>query len=515
MSAAGGDPGGAAMLVPDLLAHGVRRHPDRPCVVVDDRSLSFREVSDRASQLAALLRARGLGAGGRVALLALNEPEQIEIRVGTQRADAILVPLNYRLSEPELREIVRDCDPGLLIAGPGLGDVADRLGVPWVLRLDDDGPAESSYARQIAAFSPAPPPAALDGRQVTLLAYTSGTTSRPKGVMLTNWNAHATTLAMGHEIGATPDATYLACGPMFHIGHTVGFSFVYLGATHRQLRRFDVDGFLAATADGAVTHAQLVPAMIHAIVGRAGAQPRGLRRVLYGAAPMPPELLRRVHAAWGCELVNGYGSTESMGIAMLPPEDHDPDRAPELLGSVGRSSPGTSVRLVDGEDRDVAPGEVGEVIARGPTVMLGYWRNPEATAEALRGGWMHTGDLGYRDERGYLFLVDRRHDKIVTGGENVYPSEVEHRLLEHPGVAEVAVVGYPDERWGEAVGAAVVPAPGATIDVEALRAHCRTTLSGYKVPKQIVVVPSLPRTATGKLRRRDLREQWPATAAAG
>lgn len=505
----GPDPA-SALLVPDLLAHGARRYPDRPCVIVDDRTIGFREASDRASQLAALLRDRGLGEGRRVALLALNEPELIEIRAGTQRAGAMLVPLNYRLSEPELREIVADCEPDLLIAGPGYASVAARLGVPTVLELGLDVTGDRSYEQAIAAHPTAPPPAALDGATVTLLAYTSGTTSRPKGVMLSNWNAHATTVAMGHEIGASPDGTYLACAPMFHIGHTVGFSFTQLGGTHRQLRKFDVDAFRALTADGAVTHTQLVPAMIHAVLERGGAQPRGLRRILYGAAPMPPELTRRVYAAWGCEFVNGFGSTEAMGISMLPPEDHDPDSAPELLGSVGRSSVASSVRLVDGEDRDVADGQVGEVIVRGPTVMCGYWRNPEATAEALRGGWMHTGDLGYRDERGYLFLVDRRHDKIVTGGENVYPSEVEHRLLEHPAVLEAAVVGIADDRWGEAVCAAVVLRDGAEVDADALRTHCRETLTGYKVPKQIRVVRTLPRTATGKLRRGELRDGWSA-----
>jgi acyl-CoA synthetase (AMP-forming)/AMP-acid ligase II len=496
------------LVVPDLLAHGVRRYPDRPCVIVGERSLSFAEVSGRASQLAALLRERGLGDGARVALLAQNEPQYIETRVGTQRAGSIVVPLNYRLSEPELQVIVDDCEPDLLIAGPGYEEVAARLGVPWVLQLDPDAPAELSYEQAIAGQPAAPPPAALDGATVTLLAYTSGTTSRAKGVMLTNWSAHATMLAMGHEIGAHPDAVYLANGPMFHIGHTVGFAFTYLGATHRQLRKFDAGAFLDLASRGLVTHTQLVPAMVHTLLERGDPRPRGLERILYGAAPMPPELARRALETWGCELVNGYGSTEVMGISMLPPEDHDPEHRPELLGSVGRDSVSTAVRLVDERDRDVAPGEVGEVIARGPTLMSGYWRNPEATAEALRGGWMHTGDLGYRDDQGYLHLVDRRNDKIVTGGENVYPSEVEHRLLEHPDVLEAAVVGVPDVRWGEAVSAAVVLRAGSSADAAALTAHCRGALTGYKTPKAIRVVEALPRTATGKLLRREVRVRW-------
>jgi len=506
------DPG--PLLVPDLLSHGYRRYPDRACVLVDDLERSFAEVSDRASQLTDLLRERGLGDGARVALLALNEPEYIEVRVGTQRAGSIVVALNYRLSEGELRGIVADCEPELVIAGPEHADLAGRLGVPAVLELGPHAPAERSYEAAIAGRPTAPPPAGLDGALVTMLAYTSGTTSRPKGVMLTNWSTHATMLAMGQEIGAHPDATYIACTPMFHIGHTVGFSFTYLGATHRQLRKFDAAEFAAVATAGGVTHTQLVPAMVHSVLELGDPQPRALQRVLYGAAPMPPELLRRALEAWGCEFVNGYGSTESMGISMLGPADHDPEHRPELLGSVGRSSPGTSVRLVDEHDRDVAQGEVGEVIARGPSLMTGYWGNPEATAEALRGGWMHTGDLGYRDAEGYLHLVDRRNDKIVTGGENVYPSEVEHRLAEHPEVVEAAVVGVPDDRWGERVAAAVVLRDGADTDPDALIAHCRDALAPYKAPKEVRIVSALPRNATGKLLRREVRAGWDAAPTA-
>ncbi|NLT06968.1 MAG: long-chain fatty acid--CoA ligase [Solirubrobacterales bacterium] len=508
MSAGGAPADAGPLLVPDLLSHGFRRYPDRDCVVVDGAARSFAEVSGRASQLADLLRERGLGDGARVALLSHNEPEYVEVRVGSQRAGSIVVPLNYRLSESELRGIVADCAPELVVAGPEYGELAARLGVPWVLELGPDAPPERSYEAALAGRPAAPPPAGLDGSLVTMLAYTSGTTSRPKGVMLTNWSAHATMLAMGQEIGAHPDATYLACTPMFHIGHTVGFSFLYLGATHRQLRRFDAAEFAAVAAAGGVTHSQLVPAMVHSVLELGDPQPRALERVLYGAAPMPPDLLRRALEAWGCEFVNGYGSTEAMGISMLPPADHDPERRPDLLGSVGRSSPGTAVRLVDEDDRDVAPGEVGEVIARGPSLMAGYWGNPEATAEALRGGWMHTGDLGYRDRDGYLHLVDRRNDKIVTGGENVYPSEVEHRLTEHPEVLEAAVVGVADDRWGERVAAAVVLRDGASADPDALIAHCRAALAPYKAPKEVRIVAALPRNATGKLLRREVRSGW-------
>jgi acyl-CoA synthetase (AMP-forming)/AMP-acid ligase II len=226
---------------------------------------------------------------------------------------------------------------------------------------------------------------------------------------------------------------------------------------------------------------------------------------MYGSAPMPPELARRTYEVWGCELVNGFGSTEAMGVSMLTPEDHDPDGRPHLLASVGRSSPGMVWRLIGDDGREVAIGEVGEVVTRGANLMSGYWRNPEATAEALREGWMYMGDLGYRDEDGYLYLVDRRGDKIVTGGENVYPSEVENVLIEHPTVAEAAIVGMPHARWGEQVIAVVVARSGSAIDTFELIAFCRGQLAGYKTPKQVLVADVLPRTATGKLRRGELR----------
>ena len=219
--------------------------------------------------------------------------------------------------------------------------------------------------------------------------------------------------------------------------------------------------------------------------------------------------MREAIDRWDCEFVNGYGSTESTGISALAPHEHDPERLPHLLGSVGRSFALSVPRLVDSEDNDVARGEIGEVAARSAAMMSGYWRNPGATREAIRGGLMHTGDLGYRDEQGYLYLVDRRNDKIVTGGENVYPSEIENVILAHPAVREAGVIGVPHPTWGEAVSAVVVTREAGSITGEEIIAHCRTQLARYKVPKQIRFEPSqLPRTPTGKLLRRELRRMW-------
>ncbi|MFL5843533.1 MAG: class I adenylate-forming enzyme family protein [Solirubrobacteraceae bacterium] len=490
------------VIVPDLLNHAARRYPDRTCVIVEERTATFGEVTARAAALAGHLIERGL-AGRRVAVLAFNELELIEIRAGVPRAGAVLVPLNYRLSTPELVTAIEDCEPDLLIVGPGLEEVAAQLPVEDVLVLGESG----SYAAALAAATPQPIPAALPGATLGMINYTSGTTGRAKGVMLSNAALHATVLAMSQEMAVRQGTTYMSSNPMFHVGAAVAYGFTYLGGTCLQLRKFDSERWLEHLHAGDFTHGQLVPTMVHDLLELGSGDAPALERLMYGSAPMPPELARRTYAAWGCELVNGFGSTESMGVSMLTPEEHDPDNAPHLLASVGRSSPGMTWRLLGEDGQEVGVGEVGEVVARGANVMDGYWRNPEATSEALRDGWMHMGDLGHRDADGYLYLVDRRGDKIVTGGENVYPSEVENVLAEHPAVAEAAIVGLPHERWGEAVTAVIVARPGHEVQAAELVAFCREQLAGYKTPKDVRFADALPRTATGKLRRGQLRRE--------
>jgi acyl-CoA synthetase (AMP-forming)/AMP-acid ligase II len=489
-----------AAVVPDLLNHAARRFPSRVCVAVEDRSLTFSETTARAAAFAGYLEARGL-AGRRVAVLAYNEPELIEIRAAVPRAESILVPLNYRLSIPELASTLEDCEPDLLVVGPGLEEIANELPISDTLVLGEQG----SYATALAAAPSQPIPAALRADALGMINYTSGTTGRAKGVMLTNAALHATLVAMGHEMAARSDSIYMSSNPMFHVGAAVAYGFTYLGATCLQLRRFDSTRWLEHLHAGNFTHGQLVPTMVHDLLELSGDTAPRLERLMYGSAPMPPELAKRTYARWGCELVNGFGSTEAMGVSMLTPSDHDPDNAPHLLASVGQSSPGMVWRLADEDGHDVGVGEVGEVLARGSNLMSGYWRSTELTEEALQSGWMHMGDLAYRDADGYLYLVDRRGDKIVTGGENVYPSEIENVLIDHPTVAEAAVIGLPHARWGEEVTAVVVSRPGATVVPAELIAYCRERLAHYKSPKTVTIVGVLPRTATGKLRRSELR----------
>jgi acyl-CoA synthetase (AMP-forming)/AMP-acid ligase II len=499
--------------VPDLLLQGRARYPHRNAVVLEGRGLDFATLSDRGASFAGHLRGRGLAPGSRIALLAFNELETTEMRVGVQRAGMTLLPLNHRLSAPELRAQLEDAEPELLVVGPGLRERAAELGAEEVLHLGEPGgaepfAAEQAYDRALADAEPLPFEGFVPGAAIGLISYTSGTTGRAKGVMLDNAALHATVLAMGHEMGAGPEDVYLCSNPLFHVGAAVSYGFTYLGATVVMMRRFEPDAYLELLAAGDVTHGQMVPTMLHDVLERAPGFDGGrLRRLLYGAAPMPPSLARRVIEAWGCELVNGYGSTEAMGISMLGPAEHDLERAPGLLASVGRGSVGMRFKVVDDEDREVAAGEVGEVVARGANLMSGYWRLPAESEEALRGGWMHTGDLGYRDADDYLFLLDRRGDKIVSGGENVYPSEIENVLVEHPAVADAAIVGVPHPRWGEAVCGVVVTVEGASPDEAELKDFCRARLAGYKVPKLLRFADRLPRNAGGKLVRREVRRE--------
>ena len=356
-------------MIPDLLAHAVRRYPGKGCVAIGDQELTYEQVSDRAGRLAAHLTRRGLGPGDRVAFLALNELQFVEIRVGAARARVTLVPLNWRLTAPELAAIVADCEPALLIAGPGFESVAAELPVEARMSLVDATGFES-YEDALAAADPLPLPAGLPDDDIQIISYTSGTTGRPKGVMKSNRATWFELMSMAQEYRALPDSVYVANMPMFHISCNVGLAVIAVGALHLQTRRFDVDEFLDLVDRRGVTHAQLVPAMIQAVLERWGDRPPTIRSVMYGGSPMPVTVARRALAAWpGCRFINTFGLTEAMGVTMLSPEEHDPDGAPELLRSVGRSAPFMTWRVVDDDDRDVPAGTVGEVVAAGPNLL--------------------------------------------------------------------------------------------------------------------------------------------------
>jgi acyl-CoA synthetase (AMP-forming)/AMP-acid ligase II len=496
-----------AMQLPDLLANSAARFPARECVVGGGGELSFADVDDRAGRAAAALREAGAGLGSRVALLARNEPEYFELQVAVQRAGAILVPLNHRLAARELRAILGDCEPEVIVYGSEFADVVGELGVPISWELGAGGEYESALAGTAAGVSAG----TLDSAAPCSLLYTSGTTGRAKGAVISNGALWARVNLFGLELGIRSGDSLLFPIPMFHTSSALAYAVAYLGGSVVLMRDFDAAGAIASMARHRTSHAVFVPTMLGRLVEELGAHRvalDALRLVLYGGSAIAPDLLRRAMAALGCQFVQGYGLTEAINATMLRADDHDPDRRPELLVSAGTATISYEFKVVDPLEQEVPPGELGEIVLRGPGLMDGYWRSPTETANVMRGGWLHTGDLGRRTADGYLYVTDRLKDVIVSGGENVYSREVEDALYSHPAVREVAVIGIPSPQWGESVHAEVVLRPGVTLESDELVAHCRRQLAGYKTPKSIAFVDELPKSASGKILKREVREKY-------
>jgi acyl-CoA synthetase (AMP-forming)/AMP-acid ligase II len=509
------------MLLSDMLRHSTRIRPGHIAVADDARAFTYAETSDRALRLANALRGKfGLASGDRFAVVTTNRAEVVEIYFAAAIARLICVPLNPRLAAPELAGAIANAGARLVIAeraleekleavsGAGYDGALVWLAGPGAERGDyEDVLHESSAAARVDQGSPSDP---------VLLMYTSGSTGLPKGVLLTQGNLSANSWHLLAEDSVTRHDRYLNSAPLSNLGAgSRVFMLVHAGGTHVIRRAFDAEQMLAETIAGTVNAALIVPAMMRHLLDAAdaaGEAVRGrLRQVTYGTAPMPPDLLIEALERLGSDFQQGYGLTEAgHNLTLLPPEDHrlGPDGTfSQRLASVGRETIGMHVRVVDENGDDVPVGQAGEVITRGPNVMEGYWEQPEETANALRDGWLHTGDIGSFDDDGYLYLVDRKKDMLVSGGFNVFPREIERHLEMHPQVLDVAVVGGPHERWGEVPIAFVVlvkESDPAGLESE-LRGICEHELARYKQPAQYRFVPELPRTSTGKVAKPELR----------
>jgi len=495
-----------------VLVHHAIRSPDKAFCVFEGRTTTYGQLADNATALAAGLRARGVGPGDVVGLLAYNCPEFLEAMFAANYLGAIAMPINWRLAAPEVRYILEHSRAGALVCDEALvplaNDATDGMGNGiarvCIAESAPDGWAAFADVRE-AVPVPRAPVAADD---VHRLMYTSGTTGRPKGVMLTHANLAWKNLAHLVEFGFTGADLGLACGPLYHVGalDLTTTSLLAAGATTIIHRVFDAAAVVDELERSRVTVVWLAPAMVNAIMALPDIEQRDLssvRLVINGGEKMPVPLIERIQrvfsSAW---FADAYGLTETVsGDTFL-----DRDSIVTKLGSVGRPCLYLELDLWDGEGRSVPAGERGEIVMRGPKVFKGYWRDPEATATAFAGGWFHTGDIGVRDEDGYLFIVDRLKDMIVSGGENIAGSEVERVLYEHESVLEAAVVGRPDQRWGEVPVGYVVLRPGATATAEALTEHCRAGLARFKVPKDIVFLDALPRNPSGKVLKRELRD---------
>jgi acyl-CoA synthetase (AMP-forming)/AMP-acid ligase II len=495
-----------------VLAHHATRDPGKPLAVSGQEVVTYGEMARRATALAGGLHARGVGAGDVVGLLSYNCTEFLETIFAVNYLGAIAMPINWRLAAPEVRYILEHSEARALVCDEALVDVADpaSAAMPIVRAcISDAAPAGWAPLAELRDASSAPPRAASAADDVHRLMYTSGTTGRPKGVMLTHANLAWKNLAHIVEFGFTGRDLGLACGPLYHVGalDLTTTSLIAAGATTIIHRTFDAASVVAELERSHVTTVWLAPAMVNAIMALPGIDGRDLssvRLVINGGEKMPIPLIERLKrvfpSAW---FADAYGLTETVsGDTFL-----DRDSIVSKLGSVGRPCLYLELDIWDEQGKALPAGEPGEVVLRGPKVFKGYWRDPDATARAFAGGWFHTGDIGVRDEDGYLWIVDRLKDMILSGGENIAGSEVERVLYEHADVLEAAVVGRPDERWGEVPVAFVALRPGTSTTAEELTEHCRSQLARFKVPRAVLFVDALPRNPSGKVLKRELRER--------
>ena len=505
-------PRGAELRVADVVRRAAAERGGAVALRHGARAITYRELDERSNRLAQALLASGVRPGARVAHLDRTGPEVVELLFAASKIGAVLVPLNWRLAVAELARVVADARPPVLVAGRSFGPAAAALAENRELRAVEVG---AGYEAWLHEHQPVDPGWRGDSDDTVLQMYTSGTTGAPKGVLTTHRNLAAAAETSPHW-RFDADTVSLTPLPMFHIGG-IGWAFLGLwnGATTILVGEFVPEAVLDVLEQERITNAIFVPTMLQMLAAVPGAAERdfaALRSIAYGASPITTPVLTAALRTFRCDLFGVYGLTETTGgVVQLDPGDHDPGGPREhLLRSAGRPLPWVDLRIAEPETGAArAAGEVGEVWLRAPNVMAGYFGRPAETAAALTpDGWLRTGDGGYVDEAGYLFLTDRIKDMIVSGGENVYPVEVEEALAQHPAVAEVAVIGVPHERWGETVKALVVCRDGAQVDAEELVAFARGRLAGYKLPRALAFVDALPRTASGKVLKRELRSRF-------
>jgi fatty-acyl-CoA synthase len=476
------------MTLGDIPRRNARRFPRKPAF----GGRTWAEVDARVNRLA---NALDVAPGERVAILAHNDPRYLETYWALAKLGAIAVPLNFRLLSDERAALLAHADVSGMIVGPEYPGTAG-----WTLRFGDE------YEALLERSSPEPPGDGPGADDPFAIMYTSGTTGLPKGAVVTHGNLESNVYNQAIADKADPSDVNLTVTPLYHMGALfMATTYTALGCTNPILERFEPGEVLAAIERERATTCLLVPTMLNSLLHAptfGDHDLSSLRLVFYGGGPMPLPVLRRAIETIGCSFTQGYGLTETIEATFLVAADHALD-AGDRLASAGREAVNAEVRVVDFEGTELPPGERGEIVIRSPSVIREYWRAPEATAAAIQDGWFHTGDIGRRDEDGYLYVVDRLKDVIISGGENVYPKDVEDVLYTHPAVDEVAVIGTPDEHWGEVVTAVVVTRE--TVAAEELLEHCRERLAGYKRPRLVRFVDALPRNPSGKILKRELR----------
>ena len=513
----------------ELLPKAVRLYPEKEAVVCGELRMTYGQFAKRVWRLAHGLLDLGIGQNDRVAMLHENTHEFLEVYFAAAHLGIVLVPLNYRLSAKELAGILNDSESRMLIAQGVFHEKAVDLpgAVPTLEKIirtrtgSEPGIEGSPDYETLLKHHPDEPPPAPDIRDddVAHLYYTSGTTGRPKGVMLTHKNVKSHALGTVAELHLTDRDRWFHVAPLFHLADAwATFALTWVGGKHVLLPAFDALSVCRLIQEEQITLSNLIPTMLNMMVNHPDVGKfdyAGLRVVLSGGAPIAPETVRKIVDAFGCDYIQTYGMTETspyLTLSIL--KDHlkilSPEEQLRFKAKTGREFIGVSLRVVDEDGNDVAMDEkqVGEIIVKGDTVTPGYWRLPDETKKAIRDGWLYTGDLAVMDAERYVNIVDRKKDMILTGGENVYSSEVENVLYTHPDVLEAAVIGIPDSHWGEAVKACVVLKEGCSASEETIIAYCRKDLAGYKTPKSVDFLEALPKTGSGKIFKKGLRSPY-------
>jgi long-chain acyl-CoA synthetase len=507
--------------IDDIPEKHARLAPGKECLVYEEHRLTWRQLNERIDRLANGLRGLGIAPGEHVAILAQNSHRYVEFYYAAARAGLVAVPLNWRLSVEELGYVAAHAEAAALLVDTAFQDTAAALRalaprIRHTIILDRSAPQMTGYEQLLNESSARPHQQPRDENAMCVLMYTGGTTGRPKGVMLSHRNLLTATLGCALAARLGPSDSTLMILPLFHIALWPVLVVHYLGARAVITGRFDLAHVLGTVQRERVTHVNLVPTIIALLLGFPDLDRydlSSLRLLTYAGAPIPFELLMRMRERFpALDLAQGYGLTEASSlVALLDAEAHrhaNTDAERRRLGSAGREALTTAVRILDEHGQEVPCGTVGEISAQGANVMLGYWKDPELTDSTLRDGWLRTGDIGFLDAEGFIHLIDRKYDMIISGGENVYPREVEEVIYKHPAVLECAVVGVPDPVWGEAIKAVVALKPNQTATAEEIMALCAQHLAGYKKPRSVDFVQTLPKTSIGKIARREVRDGY-------
>ncbi len=510
-------------IVGEMASANAAKFPDKIATIHEGRETTWKEFESKTNQLANMLLANGLRKGDRISILSRNTDEYLQWYFGCAKAGVIIVPLNYRLSKGEMINLLKHSEPKAMVVSDEYLDTVDEIKGQLDVELFF-GPGESNrdwivtYQDKLTGYGEQPPEVEVKEDDVFCIMYTSGTTGLPKGAMSTHKNYVVNALSVIIAQGISKDDINLIVAPLYHAGALFhSLSYIMFGCTQIVLKQFDTKEILAAIQDHKATSCLMIPTMLNFLLNDPDFEKydtSSLNKIFYGGGPMPVALLEKaIKLLKRVEFTQGYGLTETLEATFLLPEDHvlgGDEKQKKRLRSAGTECPLYQVRIVDDDGNEVPYNTAGEVWTKGPSVIKGFWKDPDQTSSSIFEGWFKTGDIGILDEDRYLYILDRKKDMIISGGENIYTKEVEDVLHAHPAVLEAAVIGVPDPQWGEKVKAIVVLKEGMSATGDELIQFCKERLAGYKRPREVTFVSELPKNPSGKILKRELRERYKA-----